>query len=111
MRCRATGSDARAGSRGVQRLGGLEPEGVWAIGFDRSMFHYKSRRADSVAVEMPIKEICETRVRYALPPGSFHSGLRGLGHQHQESLSHLQGVGHAAEEQDAETAGEGQAAR
>jgi putative transposase len=35
-----------------------------AIGFDRSTFHYKSRRADQAAVEKRIKEICETRVRY-----------------------------------------------
>src|SRR6056297_2502693 len=35
-----------------------------AIGFDRSTFHYKSRRADQGAVEKRIKEICETRVRY-----------------------------------------------
>lgn len=34
-----------------------------AIGFDRSSFHYKSRRADQADVEMRIKEICETRVR------------------------------------------------
>lgn len=35
-----------------------------AIGFDRSTFHYKSRRIDQAAVEKRIKEICETRVRY-----------------------------------------------
>ncbi|MFD1752393.1 IS3 family transposase [Salipiger marinus] len=35
-----------------------------AIGFDRSTFHYKSRRADQAAVEKRIREICETRVRY-----------------------------------------------
>ncbi len=35
-----------------------------AIGFDRSTFHYKSRRADQAAVETRIREICETRVRY-----------------------------------------------
>jgi putative transposase len=35
-----------------------------AIGFDRSTFHYKSRRTDQAAVEKRIKEICETRVRY-----------------------------------------------
>ena len=35
-----------------------------AIGFDRSTFHYKSRRADQAAVEKRIKEVCETRVRY-----------------------------------------------
>ena len=35
-----------------------------AVGFDRSTFHYKSRRTDQAAVERRIKEICETRVRY-----------------------------------------------
>lgn len=35
-----------------------------AIGFDRSTFHYKSRRIDQAAVEKRIKEICATRVRY-----------------------------------------------
>lgn len=35
-----------------------------AIGFDRSTFHYKSRRTDQVAVAERIREICETRVRY-----------------------------------------------
>jgi putative transposase len=35
-----------------------------AIGFDRSTFHYKSRRVDQAVVEKRIKEICETRVRY-----------------------------------------------
>ncbi len=35
-----------------------------AIGFDRSTFHYQSRRTDQAAVAKRIKEICETRVRY-----------------------------------------------
>ena len=35
-----------------------------AIGFDRSTFHYKSRRVDQTAVAKRSKEICETRVRY-----------------------------------------------
>src|SRR5690606_41372089 len=35
-----------------------------AIGFDRSTFHYKSRRTDQAAVAKRIREICETRVRY-----------------------------------------------
>lgn len=35
-----------------------------AMGFDRSTFHYKSRRADQAAVAKRIREICETRVRY-----------------------------------------------
>lgn len=35
-----------------------------AIGFDRSSFHYKSRRTDQAAVAKRIREICETRVRY-----------------------------------------------
>lgn len=35
-----------------------------AIGFDRSTFHYKSRRIDQAADAKRIREICETRVRY-----------------------------------------------
>lgn len=35
-----------------------------ALRFDRSSFHYKSRRADQAPVERRIREICETRVRY-----------------------------------------------
>lgn len=57
-------SYARTGSRDVPQLGGLDPNGLWAIGFDRPTFHYKSRRVDQAAVEKRIKEICETRVRY-----------------------------------------------
>jgi putative transposase len=35
-----------------------------AIGFDRSTFHYKSRRTDQAAVAKRSKDIRETRVRY-----------------------------------------------
>ena len=35
-----------------------------AIGFDRSTFHYQTRRTDQAAVAKLIKESCETRVRY-----------------------------------------------
>ena len=35
-----------------------------ALRFDRSTFHYQSRRADQAPVERRIREICETRVRY-----------------------------------------------
>lgn len=34
-----------------------------AIGFDRSTFHYKSRRTDQAAVEKRIREICGSRAR------------------------------------------------
>jgi putative transposase len=33
-----------------------------AIGFDRSTFHYKSRRTDEAAVAKRIRENCATRV-------------------------------------------------
>jgi putative transposase len=39
------------------------PTACGAIGFDRSAFHYKSRRADQAAVKKRIKEISETSVR------------------------------------------------
>jgi putative transposase len=32
------------------------------IGFDRSAFHYRSRRTDQAAVAKRILEFCETRV-------------------------------------------------
>lgn len=35
-----------------------------ALRFDRSTYHYKSRRTDPVELKRRIKEICETRVRY-----------------------------------------------
>lgn len=35
-----------------------------ALRFDRSSYHYKSRRTDPAALKARIKEICETRVRY-----------------------------------------------
>lgn len=35
-----------------------------ALRFDRSSYHYKSRRTDPAALKARIKEICKTRVRY-----------------------------------------------
>lgn len=35
-----------------------------ALRFDRSSYHYKSRRTDPAELKRRIKEICETRVRY-----------------------------------------------
>ena len=35
-----------------------------ALNFDRSTYHYTSRRADQACLERRIREICETRVRY-----------------------------------------------
>ena len=35
-----------------------------ALRFDTSSYHYKSRRAGQAGLELRIKEICETRVRY-----------------------------------------------
>ena len=35
-----------------------------ALNFDRSTYHYTSRRADQAGLERRIREICETRVRY-----------------------------------------------
>ncbi len=35
-----------------------------ALNFDRSTYHYISRRADQAGLERRIREICETRVRY-----------------------------------------------
>ncbi len=35
-----------------------------ALNFDRSTYHYTSRRADQAGLERRIREICEIRVRY-----------------------------------------------
>jgi putative transposase len=35
-----------------------------ALEVDRSTYHCKSRRPDQAAIEQPIQEICQTRVRY-----------------------------------------------
>ncbi len=35
-----------------------------ALNFNRSSYHYTSRRADQAGLERRIREICETRVRY-----------------------------------------------
>jgi len=35
-----------------------------ALEFDRSTFHYRSRKSDQAGIEARIKAICETRVRY-----------------------------------------------
>ena len=35
-----------------------------ALNFDRSTYHYASRRADQAGLERRIREICEIRVRY-----------------------------------------------
>ena len=36
----------------------------WALPFDTSSYHYQSRRTDPAFLTKPIKEICETNVRY-----------------------------------------------
>ena len=36
-----------------------------ALDFDRSTYHYTSRHPDQAGLERPIRELCETRVRYA----------------------------------------------
>jgi putative transposase len=35
-----------------------------ALEFDRSTFHYRSRKPDQAGIEARIKAICETRIRY-----------------------------------------------
>lgn len=52
-----------------------------ALNFDRSTYHYTSRRADQAGLERRIREIYETRVRYG-----YAAGTRRLGHQQQANL-------------------------
>lgn len=42
-----------------------------AMKFDCSTFHYKSRRSNPAAVAKRIKEMCETRMRYAIRGSIF----------------------------------------
>ncbi len=38
-------------------MAGLDPQGLHALKFERSTYHYKSRRSDHAALEHRIKEI------------------------------------------------------
>ena len=38
-----------------------------ALRFDTSSYHYKSHRIGQAGLELRIREICETRVRYGYP--------------------------------------------
>lgn len=81
-------------------LGDLDPTCLWALNFDRSTYHYTSRRPDQAGLERRIREICETRVRYGYR--RVQVWTRGMGRQHQANLPHLQGLGPAIAEQDPE---------
>lgn len=56
----------------------------WALRFDTSTFHYKSRRTDQAAAERRISQICETRVRYGYR--CIHALLRREGWQVKAKL-------------------------
>jgi len=57
-------SETRNGERHVPGLDDLDPACLWALNFDRSTYHYPSRRADQAGLERRIRETCEIRVRY-----------------------------------------------
>jgi putative transposase len=42
----------------------VDAAGLPRLEFDRSIYHYKSRRREQAGIEDPIREICATRVRY-----------------------------------------------
>lgn len=79
-----------------------------ALNFDRSTYHYTSRRPDQAGLERRIREICETRVRYGYSRVHVLLEREGWGYQHQVNLSHLQRLGPAVAEQDSEAQGQGE---
>ena len=54
-----------------------------ALEFDRSTYHYKSRRSGQAALEQRIKEICHVRVRYGYR--RIHIVLRREGWHHGQN--------------------------
>jgi putative transposase len=56
-----------------------------ALEFDRSTYHYRSRRSGQAALEQRIKDICHVRVRYGYRrihivlrrEGCHHGGSKG----------------------------------
>ena len=45
-------------------MGHIDQAPCGVLEFDRSTYHYKSRRREQAGLEARIKEICATRVRY-----------------------------------------------
>ncbi|SMX56588.1 Putative transposase [Bradyrhizobium sp. ORS 285] len=54
-----------------------------ALEFDRSTYHYRSRRSDQAALEQRIREICQVRVRYGYR--RIHVVLRREGWRHGQN--------------------------
>ncbi len=54
-----------------------------ALEFDRSTYHYRSRRSDQAALEQRIREICHVRVRYGYR--RIHVVLRREGWLHGQN--------------------------
>ncbi len=80
-----------------------------AIGFDRSMFHYKSRRTDQAAVAKRIRSAKHVSGMATDVCTSCRTAKAGESTSKESII--LQGVGDAAEAQDTEAAREGEAAR
>jgi putative transposase len=73
--------------------------------FDRSTYHYKSRRREQAGLEARIKEICATRVRHGYRRVHVLLCREGWKINFDEDPSHLQRIGPAAAQQDAEEKG------
>ncbi len=54
-----------------------------ALEFDRSIYHYRSRRSDQAALEQRIREICHVRIRYGYR--RIHVVLRREGCRHGQN--------------------------
>jgi putative transposase len=63
-------------------VAGVDPQGCQALEFDRSTYHYKSRRSGQAALEQRIKEI-HVRVRYGYR--RIHIVLRREGWHHGQN--------------------------
>ncbi len=64
-------------------MAGVDPQGVRGSEFDRSTYHYRSRRSDQAALEQRIREICHVRVRYGYR--RVHVVLRREGWRHGQN--------------------------
>jgi len=81
----------------------LDPAACSVLKFDRSTYHYKSRRREQAGLEARIKR--SARRASGMAPCS--SAPRGLGDQHEEDASGLYEFGPATAQQDAKEKSEG----
>ena len=109
--CKAC-SQARAGEQAVCDDWSVSIRRACSVlEFDRSTYHYKSRRREQAGLEARIKEICQTRVRYGYR--RVHVLLRREGWEVNLKKTHriYNELGLQLPQQDAKEKSEGEAAR